>query len=176
MDGARIARRRLVGPDPRAPRGDLAGAVEHVFVGERHAGEGAELLPLGQSRIDGLGHRQSILVLEGDHCIGQLVDGLQPLDRLGGGLHARDPTIADSGRQIDTGHFFKIDKLGHGSILLGFQRANEIGGIRLERQPSRNRQRRLRKLGNEGENDAEARLGNVVPFEAVRHLVVIFRL
>ena len=86
---------RLVGADLGAPAGDLALAVEHVLVGQRHAGERPLGAALGDRRIGGLGGGQRLVGLERDDAMGQLVAGLQPLDGGLGRLDAGDLLVAD---------------------------------------------------------------------------------
>ena len=110
-DGRGVRRGRLVGADLGAPAGDLALAVEHVLVRQRHAGERPRGAALGDGRIGGLGTGQRLVGLQRDDAVGQLMAGLQALDGGLGGLHARHLLVADGLRQAPRG---ESGQVGHG--------------------------------------------------------------
>ena len=139
-DGGGVGGGRLVGADLGAPAGDLALAVEHVLVGERHAGERPLGAALGDGRIGSLGGGQGLVGLQRDDAVGQLVAGLQALDGGLGRLDAGDLLVADGLRQAPRG---ESGQVGHGLASCG-EHAAEVVDVGAERQLQRDPARRAR--------------------------------
>jgi hypothetical protein len=102
---------RLIGADARSPAGDLALAVEHVLVRQRHAGKRALGRAFGDCRVDGLGPGERLILLQRDDAEGELMRRAQALNRGRGGLEARHLLVADCLGKRARG---KLGKVGHG--------------------------------------------------------------
>ncbi len=85
----------VLGMDLRTPGGDLALAIEHVLVRERHAVERQLVLALFDFRVDGLGGLQRNVAFEAHEAVRHLVRGLEPVDGFLGRLDARDLLLPD---------------------------------------------------------------------------------